>query len=220
MLSDAKVATAKYQACQVLLKVVEKRSHYQAGFTLIELIFVIIIVGILSAIAVPSWLSFVSQRRVNVVNDAVLGALQEAQREAKRRKLSYSVSFSTADTELGKVPKVAVHLANTTPTNWENLGKGLELKPGQFLLGTNLVSENTASSALTYAANNVQTITFDYTGSLPRSAQLGSKGLMVAVGVPQTSNSTQALDVTKRCVIVQTLIGSMRIGKGRECNLS
>ncbi|NEP29368.1 prepilin-type N-terminal cleavage/methylation domain-containing protein, partial [Moorena sp. SIO3I6] len=67
------------------------KPNKDAGFTLLELIVVILLVGILSAIAAPSWLAFVNRQRVNKVNERVLSAIQEAQREAKKKKLSYSV---------------------------------------------------------------------------------------------------------------------------------
>ena len=212
-----------------LLLQFRKQSLFQtnAGFTLIELLAVTLLVGILSAIAAPSWITFTNQRRVNAANDAILRALQTAQQEAKRTKLSYSVSFKTEDTAEGKIPQVAIYPTPATdtigtPPKWENLGKDLGLRSGQVLLGTNLTAENTADASLTYGANTLQTITFNYQGNLPPApaTNLGSnsQGLIVSVAVPEPNNSTKVLEASRRCVKVKTLLGAIQIGKGDECN--
>ena len=185
-----------------------------AGFTAIETLVVLLMVGILSAVAVPNWLTFTNQRRVNAANDAVLGALQEVQRQAITKKLDYSVSFKTENA----VPKVAIHLAKTNPTNWKNLGEGLELKPGQVLLGTNISGENTADTSLSDDLTTNKTITFNYTGNIPFGANLGNKGLIVVVGIPQPNNSTQAIEASRRCVKVTTLLGTIQLGRKNECD--
>lgn len=219
------------QKQKLRLLLFRKQSLFQtnAGFTLIELVAVTLLVGILSAIAAPSWITFTNQRRVNAANDAVLRALQTAQQEAKRTKLSYSVSFKTENTAEGKVPQVAIYPTPATdttgtPPKWENLGKDLGLRSGQVLLGTNLIAENTADSLLNYAANTLQTITFNYLGNLPPApaTNLGSnsQGLIVTVAIPESNNSTKVVEASRRCVKVKTLLGAIQIGKGDECNSS
>ncbi|HEY9604838.1 MAG TPA: prepilin-type N-terminal cleavage/methylation domain-containing protein, partial [Allocoleopsis sp.] len=54
-------------------------SGENAGFTLVELLVVIVLMGVIAAIAAPGWLSFVSQRRANAVNDYIFRSLKEAQ---------------------------------------------------------------------------------------------------------------------------------------------
>lgn len=208
------------KSVQLFIKRSSTYSH--VGFTLIEMVVVVMIVGILSAIVAPSWIGFVNQRRVNAINSSILSSLQEAQQQAKKTKLSYSVSFITNN----NLPQVAIEpaKANTPPTNWQPLGQNLDIKPGQVLLGTNISNapnkENTAVSSMSYGLSTAQTIIFDYTGSLPSNADLGLKGLIVTVAVPQSSDPTQAIDSTRRCIKVTTLLGAMQSGQSQECNAS
>lgn len=197
-----------------------------AGFTLLETMIVIVIAGILAAIMTPSWISFINQRKVNVVNDAILSALQDAQQEAKKNNLSYSVTFITETTT--KLPRFFVYPVNTPPPSstdkWPSLVQDLGLQSGQpvpVIIGTNLTSENTASSSPpSYASITAKTITFDYQGNLKADATLGSNGLIITVAIPQAANSTQPIISTMRCVKVMTLLGTLQTGREDKCNAS
>jgi prepilin-type N-terminal cleavage/methylation domain len=56
------------------------------GFTMFELMVVVVIIGILSAIAAPGWNAFINNQRTRTVNDAVFRALRSAQSDAKLKK--------------------------------------------------------------------------------------------------------------------------------------
>lgn len=69
-----------------------------AGFTLIEMLVVVIIIGVLGSIAAPSWLSYLNRQRVTTVRDELKAVLKEAQTKAQQKSTSYSVVLgSTPD---------------------------------------------------------------------------------------------------------------------------
>lgn len=217
------------KALSARVKYSSQASRQTAGFTMIELLVVIIIVGILSAIAAPSWQAFTNRQRVNKVNDLVLSALQEAQREAKRTKRNYSVWFRQPNaSSLGyEYAVVSGDLTASDISIWKSLGGDVGAD-SKFVMRTNIAIENKNNPSNTTASNTITTakkyITFDYMGTLPDTdfgtpptATSDPPGLRIVVAVPQVSNSTQPSD-TKRCVIIQTILGGMRTAKDKDCD--
>lgn len=160
-----------------------------AGFTLLETLIVIGIIGILSAIATPSWLSFLNRQRLNTAQHQVYRSMQEAKSQAVLQKVTWQFSVRQVTVDGKSVVQWAVHPKTLSPADatWQNFDPHIRLYPQE----TTLYKDK---------KNGIQRVQFNYIGNT--NGQLGQITLI-------TNNSGKV----KRCVYVSTLIGTMRMGK-------
>ncbi|MBE9201547.1 MULTISPECIES: type II secretion system protein [unclassified Nodularia (in: cyanobacteria)] len=153
------------------------------GFTLLETLSVVLMIGTLSAIAAPTWLSFVQTQRLNTSQGQVYRAMRQAQSQAKKERLTWQASFR----EQNSIVQWAVHPGTVNPSdaNWNDLNSNVCLDPETTL----------------QESNGVRRIQFDYRGNV-RQPPLGRITL-----------STKCGGKVKRCVIVSTILGAMRTAK-------
>jgi prepilin-type N-terminal cleavage/methylation domain-containing protein len=197
----------------LLISYLEKnhRHNLDVGFTLLEVLTAVLLIGILSAIIAPSWLGFTNRQRLGQVNDGILSALRTAQTEAKKTKTSYSAEFKIEN----NIPLFLVYPTNNRPiSGWQNLGRNVEIKPKQILLYTNIESENKAFADKKVRDTQAGSgkITFDYLGALSNNPVTP----LIIVVSPPKSGTNQA-STMRRCVIIENLIGGMRIEKDDQC---
>jgi type II secretory pathway pseudopilin PulG len=83
-----------------------------------DLVFLLII-GILAAILIPSWSTFIKNRRLNASQSEVYQAMRQVQSQAKKEKLTWQISFR----EQNCISQWVVHPATVIVTNavWNNL---------------------------------------------------------------------------------------------------
>jgi prepilin-type N-terminal cleavage/methylation domain-containing protein len=166
----------------MLQNIHKKRSN--SGFTLLEILVVVVAIAILSAIAIPSWLSFVQLRRLNSAQNQVYRAMQRAKSQAVKEKLTWQASFRENS---DGIVQWAVHPSSATiisEAQWNDLESGVHLDADTTL----------------QQSNGVGRVRFDFKGNV--TPPLGNITL-------NTENGGQA----KRCVYVSTILGAMRTGK-------
>lgn len=86
------------------------------GYTLIEVLVVVAMIGILSAIAAPSFLGFLNNQRVNTANGKVFQAIATAKSAAKTTKVTKILEFRMN----GNVAEYAIYSNGVTPI-WKTI---------------------------------------------------------------------------------------------------
>jgi prepilin-type N-terminal cleavage/methylation domain-containing protein len=94
------------------------------GFTLAELLVVVVIAGLLAAIAAPGWLSFHRRQSLNAAREMALNAMRDAQISAMHHRQNWQASFR----ENGDRIEWAVHPARQLPAQaqWKSFPKFVE----------------------------------------------------------------------------------------------
>jgi prepilin-type N-terminal cleavage/methylation domain-containing protein len=164
-------------------------SRKTKGYTLAEMAVAIAIIGILAAIAIPSWLGFRNTRNLNVAQGLIYQIISQAQSEASLLHMDRKASFR----ENNGVVQWAIHSATSTPltTEWRDLSPNVRI--------------DSVETTLSQVGGMYQ-VQFDQWGNV--EGQLGRLTVMGNVG-----------GRARRCVIVSTLLGAMRRGSDRSTPL-
>lgn len=155
------------------------------GFTLLETLIIIVIIGILSAIAAPSFLALLNRSKVNNAFSQVQGALQEAQREAIRRSKTCSVTLVTDTT--------------TTPTTYKVTGSCLVTGDRTLPNGVAMANNINGLNIITFGMRGNTSFTPATSGS---STDTAAKIILYQPGI--SSNM--------KCIAISNGIGIIRTG--------
>ena len=178
------------------------------GFTLLEILVVLALVGLLAGIAAPSWLGFKTNQSLNSAQSRAFSSLRSAQSSAKRDQLDWQVTFRN----YGDRAQYAVHktpiLSSTNAAYWNNLSWE------DFDSAVAIVEDTSTSQPRT---------TFTKLSAIPEPAvyrvQFNSKGVPSLGELGRITFAPKVGD-RRKCVIVSTLLGSIRLAEGSACNQS
>lgn len=100
------------------------------GFTLIEMLVAIAIIGILMAIAAPGWNGFLANRNLNSAQDQFFQTIRQAQVQAIQTHQTWQASFK----EPNGIIQFAVHRQEDAPQIWQNSIPRIHIDTGETTL--------------------------------------------------------------------------------------
>ena len=170
------------------------------GFTVIEVLVVIVMIGILTAIAAPSWLAFVNNRRVRNTADAAQQVMRRAQSRASTENRTWEASFRMVE-DIGV--QGSAHPRGANPS-WTTLspdaGNLVILDEGRTTLPQNCTHGDYC--VLFKDRGMVSEDSYDYADF--EDDDSGMIGRIAFADVDGGDNPN------RRCVVISTILGSIR----------
>jgi len=159
------------------------------GYTLLEVLIVVLMVGILSAIAAPSWLGFLEKRHLKTAQEQIQRATSEAISRAKKDKLLWQVSFRESNNRL----QYMIHPGSIIPPNaiWQSFTEHIQI-------------DKASTTFYLDSKSKIWRVQYNYQGNT--NGRLGKITLRLSSG-----------SKARRCVLASTLIGNTRLAGDKDC---
>jgi prepilin-type N-terminal cleavage/methylation domain-containing protein len=159
-----------------------------SGFTLVEMLAVVIILGVIAAVAVPNLLGWFNRNRVNEAMRQVEGALKEAQKQAIRTGKRCTIDIEPTSFTIDVKPSTNISISSTQK---------------DCLLSTRILNSSIALAS-NLESSNITKVTFSGKGNITIDDPVNPPVLVVSI--PDGTD-------LKKCVVIENFLGVIRTGK-------
>ncbi|MEH2192053.1 MAG: type II secretion system protein [Nostoc sp.] len=180
-----------------------------SGFTLPEILVVVLLIGILATLGISNWLAFVETRRLNTAQNQVYLAMRQAQSKATKEKLTWQASFRIQNDIIqwsvhqAEVEQFIPDVVKNNDSLWHNLEPNTRIYQEENNKGK---KETTLRK---HPSQQIWRVLFNYQGC-PIS-EIGNQCTIAGLG--QITFYSLNAGKARRCVYVSTILGAMRTGK-------
>lgn len=168
----------------------------KSGFTLVEVLVVVVIITILATLGIPSWMALVDNSKLTNAQGEVLQAMRNAQSRAQQRKTTWEVRFQNGQNDDGQ------------PVIQWSVNSGQGGSPAWQTISITGVKIDESLTNLEPGSGSSWLVQFDHRGQVSKPGDLGPNGKKITL----VNNSGR-----KKCVIVRTILGSMTTAEGASC---
>ncbi len=202
-------------------------SHSQSskspdGFTLIEILVVLVIVGVLSAIVAPSWLGFLNNQRLGTSRDLLFRTINQARSLAKRDSTPTTVVIGVTNSRYWIT-------TNRTQSQYDTAGTTSQYQYFEEGVEVSGLKQGTSAVTTLTAASFPIGLTFDGTG-MPKGTKIPANALNPNAATVSFTTPTVRLPYrlilrhrnlgpgSNRCLAISTVLGAMTNDSGAACN--
>jgi prepilin-type N-terminal cleavage/methylation domain-containing protein len=185
------------------------------GFTLIEILVTVAIMGVMAAIAAPSFMTWLNNKKVDDVLAQVEGALKEAQSTAIRKNITCNVLVKSDRITSVVSDQASAEVPGCLPSGWRlvsNESRNIRILGTGGSSGTIIKFSTKGTTLLTPTTQAVAVYRTDVPGSGTKKCLVVSSGIgIIRVGNytdsnppsfadPNTPTNAEIDDVISKCV--------------------
>ncbi len=117
-----------------------KNINRNQGFTLVEIVITILVVGIISAVAIPSLKGFFADIKLNAATEEIATAIWYARNLAVKEEKEHRVTFSTSENDFKVQRKEGVLIWSTVLNSFDKKDYMLDFDTDRHVKGVNIIN--------------------------------------------------------------------------------